>query len=157
MADLRPVDDSSIPDDEEFYIRFFASEDAVKPLPEGGLRPNSGALLPRRKDEPLSVDLASLCAPEETRDRGGHAGPFHVAVITVAAARAIGLRVTRDPIAVGEEGGPNPAHALLHGSRDSDGYLRGGLKRTEAERLARAAKVRIVTPLPPAEEPNQAG
>jgi len=153
MADLRPVDDLSIPGDERLYIRFFASPDSIRPVSDTESRPNSGALLPRRKDEPLSVDLGSLCAPEETRDRGGRGGPFHVAVVSVAEVRTLGLRVTRDPIAEGEEGGPNPAHALLHGTRDTDGDLRGGLRRSEAEKLARAARVCIRTPLPSDDPP----
>lgn len=151
MADQRPADDNSILGDDRLYIRFYASPDSVVPLGEGEFRPNSGALLPRRKEEAISSDLASLCTPEETRDRGGHAGPFHVAVITVATVRALGLRVTRDPIPDGEGGGPNPAHALVHGSRENDdGNMTGGLKRPEAERLARACRLAI----PP--QPEQA-
>jgi hypothetical protein len=148
MADQRPADDLTIPGDERLYIRFYASPDSVAPLPGGEFRPNSGALLPRRKEEPISCDRASLCTPQETRDRGGHAGPFHVAVITVATVRQMGLRVTRDPIPDGEEGGPNPAHCLVHGSRESEeGHLTGGLKRPEAEKLARASRLAI-PPLP---------
>lgn len=150
MADQRPADDSSILAEDRVYIRFYASPDSVVPLGEGEFRPNSGALLPRRKEEPLSADLASLCTPEETRDRGGHAGPFHVAVITVAIVRGMHLRVTRDPIPDGQEGGPNPAHVLVHGSRENeDGNMTGGLKRPEAERLARASRLAI-PPHPPA-------
>lgn len=146
MEDLRPADDPTIPGEERLYIRFFASTDSIVPVADGQFRPNSGALLPRRKDEPISVDLGSLCAPEETRDRAGHPGPFHVAVFTAAAVRELGLRVTRDPIPAGDEGGPNPAHALVHGSRpDADENLSGGLRRAEGERLARTARLAIIT------------
>src|SRR5438309_1027529 len=142
MADQRPADDLTIPGDERLYIRFYASPDSVVALGEGQFRPNSGALVPRRKEEPISANLASLCTPEETRDRGGHAGPFNVAVITVATVRGLGLRVTRDAIPDGEEGGPNPAHTLLHGSRENDdGNMTGGLRRPEAERLASACRL----------------
>jgi hypothetical protein len=148
MADLRPADDALIPGDERLYVRFYASPDSVVPLPGGEARPMSGALRRGRKDEPMSVDLASLCTPEETRDRGGNAGPFHVAVVTVTATRALGLRVTRDPLMEGQEGGPNPAHALVHGSRpNDDGDQTGGLTNGEAERLARTARLAIITPL----------
>ncbi len=152
MADLRPADDTTIAGNDRLYIRFFASEDSAIPLGDGQFRPNSGALLPRRKDEAISADLASLCTPEETRGRGGHAGPFNVAVIEVAAVRALNLRVTRDPIPEGQDGGPNGAHALIHGSRQNEhGDLTGGLRRPEAERLARACRLA----LPPYQPPEQ--
>lgn len=148
MADLRPADDDSIPGEERLYIRFYASADSVVQKKGVEARPMSGALRPRRKEEPISVDLGSLCTPEETRDRGGNAGPFHVAVVTVAAARALGLRVTRDPFMDDQDGGPNAAHALVHGSRVNDnGDQTGGLTNREAEHLARAARVSIMTPL----------
>lgn len=153
MADLRPADDQAIPGDERLYIRFYASQDSVVPLGGGEFRPNSGALRPRRKEEPISADLASLCTPQESRVRGGHAGPFNVAVITVAAVRGLGLRVTQDPISEGDEGGPNPAHALVHGTRENDvGNMTGGLKGPEAERLARASRLAIA---PHSPEPKQ--
>jgi hypothetical protein len=73
-------------------------------------------------------------------------------MITAAAVRALGLRITRDPIPEDAESGPNPAHALVHGSRvNDDGNLTGGLRTAEAERLARAARLEIITPLPAAE------
>jgi len=79
MADLRPADDAAIPDDERLFVRFYASPDSIVPLPDGGSRPMSGALRRAdRKDEPLSVDRSSLCTAEQTRDRGGQGGPFHV-------------------------------------------------------------------------------
>src|SRR5690348_6504784 len=113
MADQRPADDNSIPAGEQLFIRIYPSSDVVQPVGDGQFRPNSGGVKPRFKDEPISVDLGSVCTAAETRDRGTN-GNFHVAVITAAAVRALGLRVTRDPIGAGEEGGPNPAHALIH-------------------------------------------
>lgn len=150
MADLRPADDASISGDDRLYLRFFADPDSAVPLGNGEFRPNSGALIPRRKDEPISADLASVCTPLETRDRGGHAGPFNVAVVSVAELRALGLRVTRDPIADGAEGGPNPAHVLIHGDfPNAQGDLKGGVRRKVTERLARAARLA----LPPHHQP----
>jgi hypothetical protein len=149
--DLRPADDlAAIPNEERLFIRFFAAADSVVPLPDGSARPMSGAF--RRADrmhEPFSVDRSSVCTAEETRDRGGQGGPFHVAAFTAATARGLGLRLTPNPIPDGEEGGPNAAHALVHGTRpDGDGNLMGGLTNGEAERLARAARLVIITPLP---------
>jgi hypothetical protein len=144
MADLRPADDVSISGDDRLYLRFFADPDSAVPVGAGEFRPNSGALIPRRKDEPLSADLASLCTPQETRDRGGHPGPFNVAVVTVAAVREMGLRITRDPIEDGAEGGPNPAHVLVHGDFANDqGDLTGGVRRKVTERLARVARLAL--------------
>jgi len=147
MADLRPADDLSIPGVERLYIRIFPSADVVQPTGDGGYRPNSGALKPSKneKNDPISVDLGSLCSAEQTRDRGTN-GNFHVAMVTAADARELGLRITKDPIAEGHEGGPNPAHALLHGSRENEnGDLTGGLTIRECEKLARKARLVIIT------------
>lgn len=147
MADHRPADDASIPGAERLYVRIFPSPDVVQPSGDGGFRPNSGALKPSKKDrdEPISVDLGSVCPPEQTRDRGTN-GNFHVAVLTAADARGLGLRVTRDAIPAGQEGGPNPAHALVHGSRENEnGDRTGGLTTGEYERLARKARFVIIT------------
>ena len=149
MADQRPADDGTIHGEDRLYIRFRATDDSVVPLPGGVSRPMTGALLPRRKDEPISADLASVCTPGETRDRGGAVGPFHVAVVTVATARALGFRVTRDPILAGQDGGPNPAHVLLHGTQLAvDGNMKGAVKRREAELLARESRVADLPPTP---------
>lgn len=146
MADFRPPDDATIPNDEKLYIRIFPSPDVVQPAPDGGQRPNSGGVKPRFKDEPVSVDLGSVCTAEETRDRGTN-GNFHVAMVTAGAIRALGLRVTRNPLGRGDEGGPNPAHALIHGSRqEADEHKRGGLTKGEYERVARSARFVIITP-----------
>jgi hypothetical protein len=150
MADLRPAHDDSISGDDRLYFRFFADPDSAVPLGAGEFRPNSGSLKPRRKEEPLSADLASLCGPQETRDRGGHPGPFNVAVVSVAEARALGLRITRDPIKAGADGGPNPAHVLVHGDFENDsGDLTGGVRRKVAARLAHIARLA----LPPHHQP----
>lgn len=151
MADLRPADDNTIPDDELLYIRVYPSPDVLVPVGDGQFRLASGAV--RRaanKDEPKSVDLGSHCSPEETRDRGTN-GNFHVAEITAGSARALGLRVVRDPIPEGQEGGPNPAHALVIGSRkNANGDLTGGLTTTECEKFARVARARLFAPENPA-------
>lgn len=152
MADQRPADDASIPGAERLYIRIFPSPDVVQPAGDGGFRPNSGALKPSKKDkdDPISVDLGSLCTPEQTRDRGTN-GNFHVAMITAAHVRELDLRITRDPVAEGVEGGPNPAHALVHGSRENEnGDLTGGLTIRECEKLARKARFILITNQPAA-------
>ena len=146
MADLRPADDNSIPGDEVLYIRIYPAPDALVPLDGGQHRPNSGSVRGRVRDEPLSVDLGSLSTPEQTRDRGTN-GNFHVARITVADVRQFGLRVLRDP-AVGDPV-PNPAHALIYGSRTNDnGDQAGGLTKGENSQLAHAARIVIITPQP---------
>ncbi len=72
-------------------------------------------------------------------------------MITAATVRGFGLRITRDPILEGQEGGPNNAHALVHGSRENDdGNLTGGLTKGEYEKVARAARFVIITPQPTA-------
>ena len=153
MADFRPADDVSISGEDRLYLRFFADPDSAVPLGNGEFRPMSGALIPRRKYEPLSADLASLCSAPETRNRGGHPGPFNVAVVSVGSVRGLGLRVTRDPIQAGVEGGPNPAHVLIHGDLPNEnGDLTGGVRRRAAERLARVSRLA----LPPHHQSQQA-
>ena len=118
------------------------------PAPGGGYRPMSGSMKRSEMDEPMSVDLGSLCTPEQTRDRGGPR--FYVAMFTAEMARSLGLRVTRDPI----ENPPNAAHALIHGTRkDGADNLIGGLTNKEYERLARLA--RFVLPTEPPESGQQ--
>lgn len=146
MADLRPADDDSIPDDERLYIRIYPASDALVPVEGGQYRPTSGGVRGRDRDEPLSVDLGSLSTAEQTRDRGTN-GSFHVAMIIVAAVRQVGLRVRRDPILDGPV--PNPAHGLIYGSRtNADGNQAGGLTKGEYSQLAHAARLVIVTPEP---------
>jgi len=144
MADLRPADDESIAGDELLYIRIFPSSDALIEV-DGGFRPNTGSVTGRNKNEPVSVDLGSLCKPEQTRDRGTN-GNFHVAMITAASVRALGLRVIRNPILDGPL--PNPAHALVIGSRvnPNDNNQAGGLTAGEYAKMARAARIIINTP-----------
>lgn len=141
MADLRPPDDESIPGEEPLYLRVYPAADSLVPVEDGGYRPMSGSVKGREADEPLSVDLGSLCTPAETRDRGTD-GRFHVAMIHVAAIRAIGLRVARDPIG-GDQ--PNPAHALVYGSRQDKGKnFVGGLTGGEYSSFARAARFVLI-------------
>lgn len=143
MADLRPADDNSIPADERLYVRIFPAADSVIPVEGGGQRPHTGSIMGRDRDEPMSVDLSSLSTPEQTRDRGTN-GNFHVAMLTAETVRQLGFRIVRDPIV--DEVVPNPAHALILGSRDnSDGDLEGALTRGEYSRLARIARIVIFT------------
>lgn len=148
MADLRPVDDSSIPDEDWLYIRIFPAADSIAAADGGGHRPVSGSVRGRNRDEPLSIDLGSVCTPDETRDRGTD-GKFHVARLSAGQARAIGLRVARDPIV--DPLSPNLAHALLVGSREYvAGNFNGGLTTGERSRLARAARIVVYAPHPEA-------
>ena len=144
MADLRPADDASIPDDELLLYRVFPSPDVVREVNGGGYRPMSGAMKPNNRDAPLSVDLRSLSTPEQTRDRGTN-GNFHVVQLSVGQVRAAGFRVVRDPIL--HEALPNPAHALIYGTRkDAADNVVGGLTSSESEKLARLARFIIITP-----------
>lgn len=100
-------------------------------------------------DEPLSVDLGSICSPQETRDRRTN-GNFHVAMFTAGAIRAFDppLRVRRDPIPEGAKDGPNTAHALVYGTRkDAADNLIGGLTGGEYRKIANVAEV-ILDPTP---------
>lgn len=143
MADLRPADDNSIPAEERLYVRSFPAPDSVIPVEGGGHRPSSGSIRGGDHDEPMSVDLGSLCTPEQTRDRGTN-GNFHVAMITAQAVRRLGFRIVRDPVA--DEALPNPAHALILGSRaNGRGDLEGALTYGEYSKLARVAKFVILT------------
>lgn len=144
MADLRRADDPSIPGDEPLYIRIYPAPDAIKTEDDGRQRPTSGGVKGRDKDEPLSVDLGSLSTPAQTRDRGTD-GNFHVAMIPRAALTEIGLRIARDPTVNGPV--PNPAHALIYGSRtNADGDQAGGLTKGEYSQVAHAATMVIVVP-----------
>jgi hypothetical protein len=146
MADLRPADDVAIPNEELLLYRVFPSPDVVREADGGGYRPMSGAMKPNNRDEPLSVDLGSLCTPEQTRDRETN-GNFHVVQLNVGQVRAAGFRVVRDPILGGAV--PNPAHALIYGSRrDIADNIIGGLTNSESEKLARIARFIIITPQP---------
>lgn len=147
--DRRRADDPSIPPDERIYIRIPAVGDCVIPVGDGSFRPSSGSLRGPNPDEPKSVDLGSLCTPEDTRHRGTD-GNFHVVAISAAQVRASALRVARDPIA--NESSHNPAHALIVGSRrDAAGNYTGGLTQGEYSKLAHAARYVIIVPPPEGE------
>lgn len=145
MADLRPADDDSIPNDEQLFVRIYPGNDSVKQTDDGAYRPTGGGLR-RYPDEPLSVDLGSVCTPEETRIRGTD-GNFHVAMLTAGAVRALGFRITRDPIVEGPVL-PNLAHALLHGGSKTDGNgdLCGGITQKEFSKLARGGRIVLWAP-----------
>lgn len=146
MADLRPADDISIPDDERLYFRVYPAPDALVPIPDepAQFRPHSGSVRPNNREEPLSVDLGSLSTPEQTRDRETD-GNFHVVMITAATVRQLGLRIMKDPITDSDV--PNPAHALILGSRKNpDRNQVGGLTGSDCSKLARAFRAVIVTP-----------
>lgn len=133
MPDLRLPDDPSINDDDLLYVRIFPSEDALVQAEGGIFRPASGSL--RRGDEPLSVDLGTMCSPQETRDRDGSAA-FHVAQFTARVVRQAGCRVARRP----EDG--NPAHAEVYGNRqDTMKMFTGGLTKGETKAIARQAAI----------------
>lgn len=139
MADLRPVDDASIPDSEWLYLRIFPSPDAIQPSDGGGHRPSTGSVRPRERDEPFSIDLGSLCTPDETRNRGTD-GNFHVARVTAGAVRALGMRVAKDPIV--DAAAPNLAHGIIIGARQgiADNF-NGGLTKGEYGKIARAFRI----------------
>jgi hypothetical protein len=144
MADHRPADDDSILPAECLYIRIYPDEHSTIEVDGGGYRPTTGGIRGRDADAPLSVDLGSLCSPEETRDRGTN-GNFHVAMLTAEHVRGHGLRIRRDPIVTGPI--LNPAHALIYGSRkDADGNLIGGVTSGEYSKLARAARIILFAP-----------
>lgn len=147
MADLRLADDDSILGDERLYFRIYPSPDALKQVEDGQFRPITGAVKGRDLDKPMSVDLGSLSTPEQTRDRGTN-GNFHVAMITAAVVRNFHLRLRRDPVV----NGPvlNPAHSLICGSRtNANGDQVGGLTDGEYSKVARAARMVLITQQPP--------
>ncbi|MEO5631781.1 MAG: hypothetical protein ABIQ24_03660 [Nitrospiraceae bacterium] len=92
-----------------------------------------------KKDYPFSVDLGSLSTPEETRDRAPGT-PYHVAAFQAGIARACGCRVVRDPVGVGEDEPPNPAHALVFG----DNAIRKGVLAYDKQGKKIAYRSRIV-------------
>lgn len=136
MPDQLPPDDRTIRNEELLYLRVFPDADNIKPLQGGGYRPRSGEL---RSDEALSVDLGSLCTPEQTRDRDSSL-PFHVAEIPAGLARSEGCRIVRDPLE------NNPAHALLYGNHKSGN---GSLSMRQTEKIARAVRIVLLNPAAP--------
>ena len=87
-----------------------------------------------------------------TDSGSGHERYFHVAMLVAGAVRQLGFRIVRNPIVDGPL--PNPAHALIMGSRsNSDNNLVGALTKGESERLARMARIVIFTVQQQAPEP----
>jgi len=159
MADYRPANDETIPNDERLYVRIYPQGDCVKHVEGNNYRPTGGGLR-RYPDEPLSVDLGSRCTPEDTRTRGTD-GNFHVALLIAGEVRALGCRISRDPVTDGPV--LNPAHALIHGptKTDDNGDLRGALTQTQFSKLARSALIIVWAPgwnngQPPAAQPPEA-
>lgn len=131
------IDDESIQDSELLYIRVFPDQDSLIFDPTiQGFRPTTGAL--KRREQPLSVDLGSLCTPEQTRDRD-KSFPFHVAAFTAATARKYDCRVVRDPIPEGQNEPENLAHGLVYGNRED---MSGGLiPKSQSRKIAQEARI----------------
>lgn len=153
MSDPFPPDDLTIGDDELLYIRIFPDVDSIEPLPDGsGFRPNSGEF---RSDGALSVDLQSLCTPEQTRDRAIPPRPFHVAAVPARLARSVGCRIVRDPQP------DNSAHALIYGNRcrddgSKDGVRDGSLTKSQAKKIANGgARIILLNPAAPLPDRGQ--
>lgn len=128
-----PADDESISDDERLYFRVFPLGDALVPLDDGCFRPNSGAF---KFDQAMSVDLGSMCAPEETQERE-QSRRFHVACITAGALRAMGCVIQREPVP------GNPSHALIWGAHQSGS---GALTGSQRSKAAKASLIVLVAP-----------
>ena len=140
--DHRPPDDASINNDDVLYCRIFPGPDSLRPAEGGGSRPTGGSLRPPDKSQPKSVDLGSLCTPEDTRVRGTH-GNFHVVQMRVEDVRAQGLRVVRDPLL--DETPPNSAHAVILGNKeDAAKDKHGGLTDGEYSKLAAIARAILI-------------
>lgn len=131
------INDITIPDSEWLYIRVFPDKDSLIFDPNMTVfRPTTGAL--KRREQPLSVDLGSICTPQETRDRD-KSFAFHVAAFTAGIARKYGCRVVRDPIEESKEERENPAHALVFGNHDSGS---GGLiPNSQSRKIAHESKI----------------
>jgi len=124
-----PRNDPTISDDDFLYRRIYPDPDALIPTNNGGWRPKSGSL---KSNVALSVDLASMTTPEQTRDRDITV-PFHVARIPVRVVRRAGCGVIRDPLP------DNPAHALICGTGTGE-----ALTGSEAKRIARESEIILV-------------
>lgn len=120
--------DPSIDDSAELYLRIRPEDVTSDDCDVGEYRPGSGTL---RRDEPLSVDLASLSTPQQTQQRAG-GDPFHVAKFTAGIARRHGCRVRRDPLP------ENDAHALVIGDHK---YDTGSLSKSQMKQIARQARI----------------
>jgi len=135
MPDGHPtdIDDLSIPDHELLYIRVFPDEDSVAhDTVRNRLRPTTGAL--KSRDQPLSVDLSSLCNPEQTRDRD-KSQVYHVAAFTAGTARRYGCRIARDPLNATPTCPSNLAHAVVFGNHESGGLI----AKSQSRRIAHEA------------------
>ena len=129
MPDVsQPGNDSSIDDSEILYLRVLPSDVTSKDCPAGEYRPISGSF---RRDEPLSVDLASKCTAEQTRLRAGGEA-FHVAAITAGVARKQDCRVRRDPLP------DNDAHAEVIGNHK---YDTGAMSKSQMSQIAKQARI----------------
>lgn len=131
------IDDTSIPDSELLYIRVFPDGDSlVFDQSLQTCRPTSGAL--KSREQPLSVDLGSICTPHQTRDRD-KSFPFHVAAFTAGTVRRYGCRVVRDPIPKGRDEPENPAHALVFGNNENES---GGLiPKSQSKKIAYESQI----------------
>jgi len=127
MPDQHGENDPTIAAEEPLYLRVFPRADLLV-QDHAGYRPASGCF---RSQEALSVDLASLSTPEETRDRD-KSHPYHIAAFTAGVARAEGCRVTRDPLP------ENPAHALVYGDHQKGA---GALTKGQAKKIAQQARI----------------
>jgi hypothetical protein len=128
------IDDPTIANSEWLYFRVYPGQGMIQQSDEEGVfRPASGSL---KGNEPFSVDLGSLCWPEQTRDRDP-SKPWHVAGFTAGTARKHGCRIVRDPIVGDDKEPPNPAHALVFGDGDN-----GSLAyKKQGKKIAREAKI----------------
>ena len=122
------VDDPSIADSETLYVRIHPDNVTSDDCPGGEYRPASGSL---RRAEPLSVDLASICTPQETQQRAG-GDAFHVASFTAGIARKQGCRVVRDPQL------DNHAHALVIGNHQDNN---GAMSKSQMKQIAKQARI----------------
>lgn len=120
--------DPSIEDSEILYLRVLPSEVTSEDCPAGEYRPISGSF---RRDDPLSVDLSSMCTAEQTRMRAG-GGAFHVAAFTAGVARKQDCRVRRDPLP------DNSAHAEVIGDHK---YGTGGMSKSQTKQIAKQARI----------------
>lgn len=131
------IDDTTISDSEWLYIRVFPDKDSL--IFDQNLkvfRPTTSAL--KSREQPLSVDLGSLCTPQETRDRD-KSFAFHIAAFTAGTARIYRCRVVRDPIPGGQEERENPAHALVFGNNQNGS---GGLiPNSQSTKIARESRI----------------
>lgn len=144
MPDVSELeDDSSIDDSEILYLRVYPRNVVLDDCPAGECRPNSGSF---RREEPLSVDLASKCTAKETQQRAGGEA-FHVASFTAGIARKQGCRVRRDPEL------DNDAHALVIGDHQDNN---GAMSKSQMKQIAKQARIILWDPRFPKESYTKA-